>query len=125
MGLLGIIFKVVAAVVLVVVGLGAYLYFTDANVQAKVTDRASDPDCPATASTCSVTVTPNLAPFYHYKTNVDRQYWTIVCPGYTVDFRLQTHAMTVKDRDGKVVYESGHPPAITPDLVRCAGLPAA
>src|SRR5437870_4964716 len=112
MGLIHIVFTVVSAIVLIVVGLGAYLYFTDADVHAKITARDSGSACPVTASTCVIGVTPDLLPFYHYSTKLDRSYWQFACQGYGVDFHLQTHKITVKKSDGTIVYDSDHPPGL-------------
>ena len=121
MGLLGIVVKVVGALVLVLVGLGAFLYFTDYEAKATVTDRASDSACPPGAASCSVTVTPKLLPSYHYTTKIDRQYWQVVCVGYQVQFRVQTHAYRVFDQAGTLVYDSRDPGAANVNaLLKCA-----
>jgi len=120
MGVVGLVVKIVGALVLVVAALGAYLYFTDYEARAAVTDRASDAACPASASQCSVTVTPKLFPTWHYATKVDRQYWQVVCVGYEVHFRVQTHALQVFDKSGTLVYDSKDPNSVNAAaLLKC------
>ncbi len=95
MGLLKGIFTIVAVVVLAVVGIGAYLYFTDYAAQATVTERGSD----------HVVVTPKLLPSYHYRVALDSTTASVVCVGYQVEFHVNTHALKVTDATGVVVYE--------------------
>lgn len=121
MGLIGILVKVVGAIVLIVVGLGAYLYFTDYEANAAVTGRASDAECPPTADSCAITVTPKIAPMWHYSKQVDRSAWQVVCVGFTVDFRLQTHEVKVYDQAKTLVYDSTDPNATNlAALAKCA-----
>ena len=121
MGLLKIVFRVVALVVLVVIGLGAFLYFSDYDAKATVTDRGSD------AQGDFVTVTPKLLPGYHYTyhfTSSDDQYAPYVCKGYNVDFHVQTHKMRVTTSSGTVVYDSQQQPGIGTlgAALRCSAL---
>ncbi|MFA5860550.1 MAG: hypothetical protein WDA16_02535 [Candidatus Thermoplasmatota archaeon] len=104
MGLLGTIFKIVAVIVLLVVGLGAYLYFTDYAANATVTSRASQTECGGD-SDCWVEVTPTIYPF-HYKKTLDVQTWGVVCVGYKVTFHLQTQHYQVFDKANTLIYDS-------------------
>jgi hypothetical protein len=117
-GLLGIAFKIVAAVVLIVVGLGAFLYFTDYEAKATITETGRD------GGGSYAVVTPRIAPFYDHKQKLDDQSAQFVCEGYEVTFRLQTRALKVYDRDGDLVYDSTRAAPLSPtaDLVRCGAL---
>lgn len=118
MGLLGIVVKVVGAIVLLVVGIGAFLYFTDYEAKATITETGRD------AGGAYVVATPRIAPFYDYKQKLDDQSAQFVCKGYEVTFRLQTHALKVYDRDGNLVYDNKRSTPLSPtaDLVRCGTL---
>lgn len=113
MGLLGTLFKVVGAVLLVLLGLGAYLWFTDYAAQATVTERSSA--CPPG----EVVVTPRLFPTLEHRTTIECSTWQFVCVGYEVEFRVQTKAYKVMDGDGRVVYDSKTGEADTVGLARC------
>jgi hypothetical protein len=98
MGLLKGILSVVGILILALVGIAAFLYFTDYTAQATVTDRGSD----------FAIVTPKLVPTWHYKVALDSGTARFVCKGYQVEFHVQTHDMTVKDAQGRVVYQQTH-----------------
>ena len=112
-GLLGTILKVVGVALLVLVGLGAYLWFTDYAAQASITDRSSA--CPPG----EVVVTPKLLPSYDHRTALECSVWSFVCVGYEVEFRLQTKQYKVMDESGRVVYDSRTGEADTVGLARC------
>jgi hypothetical protein len=119
MGLFRLLFTLVAAVVLIVVGIGAYLYFTDYAAKATITDRGSA--CPPG----SITITPALLPSYHYATTLDCSIFPFVCKGYDVTYHVQTKQYQVKSGD-KVVYDSATGQKDTVGLAQCAasnGLP--
>lgn len=99
MGLVGTVFKVVAAVVLVAIGLFSYLYFTDYAAQASVTDRSTD--CPPG----EIEVTPKLMPNVHHKLALDCDVHRVVCTGFDVTYQLQTKRTIVRDGD-RVLYDS-------------------
>lgn len=117
MGLLGTVFKIVAILVLAVVGLGAYLWFTDYEAEAVVTDKGSE------GGRYYIVLSPKLIPT-EIRQDLDRQSWEVVCEGYQVTYRIQTQQYRVYDRSGDLVYdsESGLADAIAP--VRCAALGA-
>lgn len=111
-GLLGTILKIVFAIVLVIVGLGAYLWFTDYGAQATVTDRSAQ--CPPG----EVVVTPKLLPSYDHKTSLDCGVWQFVCKGFDVTFHVQTKAYQVKEGD-RVIYDSKTGATDTVGLAKC------
>lgn len=115
MGLLGAIFKGVAILVLAVVGLSAYLWFTDYEAQATVTQKGSD------AGGSYIILRPKLVPT-DIRQDLDRQSWEFVCEGYGVTYRIQTERYQVRDTQGRLVYDSeeGLTDAFAP--VRCATL---
>lgn len=102
MGLFGIIWKILALLILAVVGLGAYLYFSDYEASATVVERSSDPNDPW------VEIEPDL-PFlkaYRYRATLTQDQWTFVCEGYEVHFRVKSQVFQVFDLDGDLVYDS-------------------
>lgn len=113
MGLLGTLVKAVGAVLLVLVGLSAFLWFTDYGAQAAVTDRSER--CPPG----EIEVTPKLWPAYSHRTALDCGVWPFVCEGYAVTFHVQTKEYVVRDGSGRVVYESATGEADTVGLARC------
>lgn len=117
MGLLKVIFSVVGLLVLAVVGLGAYLYFTDYEASGTVTEKGSDENGDY------VVIRPKLIP-YDVKQSVDGSAAQFVCVGYQVTFRIQTEHYQVLDRAGRLVYDSeeGLTDAFSP--TRCALLGA-
>lgn len=112
MGLLSVLWKVVALVVLAVVGLGAYLYFTDYEAKASVTEKGRD------GGGDYVVVTPSLFPYDHkkYLSSDEAQF---VCKGYEVTFRLQTQHFRVFDDRGTLVYDSQEGLRDRAALLRC------
>jgi hypothetical protein len=114
MGLIGGLFKAVGFVVLVLVGLGAYLYFTDYAVEATITDKGSD------AGGDYVVVTPELAP-YDIRQEVEPEAVQFVCEGYRVTYRIQSGVTHVYDREGRLVWDSenGLNDALRTLLTRC------
>lgn len=114
MGLIGGLLKLVGFLVLVLIGLGAYLYFTDYEVQATVTETGQD------ESGNYVIVTPDLAP-YAIRQDVEPEAAAFVCTGYKVTYRLQSHFTQVFDREGRLVWDSdnGLNDALATLLTRC------
>lgn len=117
MGLLGTVFKIVALVVLAVIGLGAFLYFTDYGAEATITEKGRD------AEGDYVVLKPRLIP-YEVKQRLDGQSAQFVCEGYGVTYHIQTEKYQVRDGEGRVVYDSeaGLTSAFSP--ARCALLGA-
>ena len=100
MGLIGIVLKVAGAIVLVVVGIAAYLYFTDYEARATITDRSA-------TSPCFAVVTPRLAPWIDYRAELSCDEARFVCEDYQVRYRVQTKAFKVLAQDGRtIVYDS-------------------
>ncbi len=99
MGLIGRVFSLIGFLVLVLVGLGAYLYFTDYEVDATVTSRESD------GSTNFITVTPNKFP-YDVKQEVNNEAYQFVCEGYAVKYRVASGFTSVYDRENDLVWDS-------------------
>lgn len=116
MGLLGIIAKVVGAVLLVVVGIGAYLYFTDYEAKATITETTTE------GNQHYAFVTPNLIPTWHYKAAIPDDAAAFVCKGYKVHFRLQSNALQVFDEsDSTLIYDSTTGKINQVEAFRCAG----
>lgn len=114
-GLLGIVFKVVAAIVLIVVGIGAYLYFTDYEAKATITETGKDAGGPYAV------VTPGLAPWIHHKASIPSEIAPFVCKGYHVRFHLQTRDLRVFDAAEKtLVYDSKTGEVNKVEALRCA-----
>lgn len=115
MGLLKIIFAVLGVVILAVVGLGAYLYFTDYEAKGTVTQKGSD------SNGAFVVIRPDLIP-RDIKQSVDANAAQFVCVGYQVSYRIQSGHYQVLDTRGRLVYDSvdGLNDAFAP--TRCAVL---
>jgi hypothetical protein len=120
-GLVKTLFTIVAAVVLILVGIAAYLYFTDYAAHATVTGKGSD------AQGDYVVVTPALLPTWHYTYHFSSdqdKYAPFVCTGYDVAFHVQTHQMQVRDATGRIVYDSNAQPdyaQLVANALRCNG----
>ena len=99
MGLLGIIWKIVAITFLAIIGLGAYLYFSDYEAKATVTEHGED------AGGTFVVIRPKLVPFDH-KEYLDRETWNVVCKGYAVQFKLKSAEYRVFDATNDLIYDS-------------------
>lgn len=123
MGLFKWIGRLVGLALLAVVFLGAYLYFTDAAVEATVTERGSD----------YAVVTPKLVPTWDYRVALDPSVARVVCEGYEVEFHVQSHDLIIYKDKGKpsevVVYSDvgGKKTQNTNENLRCGatntGLP--
>lgn len=110
-GVVKIVFSIVGLLILAVIGLGAYLYFTDYAAQATVTEKQGN----------DVTITPKLWPGYHYKTTLDSNTAAFVCKGYQVSFHVNTHHYLVYDAAGALVYDSEKGLVNQGAALRCAG----
>lgn len=113
MGLLGGILKVVGVLVLAVVGLGAYLWFTDYAAEGSITEKGRDADGDY------VVIRPRLIP-YDYRQPLDSDAAAFVCEGYGVTYRIQTGYYEVRDREGQVIYTSDDGLRSSLSPVRCA-----
>lgn len=110
MGLLKWIGRLLGLFVLAVVFLGAYLYFTDAAVEATVTEAGSN----------YAVVTPKLLPSYHYRVDLDSTTASVVCKGYQVEFRIQSKDLIVRDAGGDIVYSEKEGRKTTyPNALKC------
>lgn len=120
MGILKIVWRVFALLILAVVFLGAYLYFTDYEAKAVVEERGQD------AGGTYVVIKPKILPYSH-KTYLDRSTWDFVCEGYQVHFLVKSQHYSVYDKDGDLVYDSKTDETNTSAAIRCAagntGLP--
>lgn len=116
MGLLRVVFKVVGVLVLALIGLTAFLYFTDYEADATITQKGRD------EGGDYVVIHPRLIPT-DLKQHVDAQAAQFVCVGYKVTFRVQSQHYRVLDQRDRLVYdsESGLNDAFSP--ARCSGLP--
>lgn len=113
MGLLGKVFGVLGFLILVLVGLAAYLYFTDYEAKATVTDKGQDENGPY------VVVTPNLLRFLDVEHSLTQEQANFVCVGYEVAFRVQTKHFQVFDDRGTLVYDSEDGLQDSEALLRC------
>lgn len=113
MGLLSLVFKIVAAVVLVVVGLGAYLYFTDYEAKATIESKGED------AEGDYIVIQPRLVPKSFTK-HLDAGTADYVCEGYEVSFRVQSQEYKVFDTKGRLVYDSVDGLQNAASLAQCA-----
>lgn len=112
MGLVGLVLKIVGVLILALVGLAAFLYFTDYAVEGEITEKGSD------SSGSYVVIRPKLIP-YDYKQAIDSNSAQFVCEGYQVTYRIQSGHYVVADRSGRTVYDSedGLTDAFSP--IRC------
>jgi hypothetical protein len=99
MGLLKGIVSLVGLLVLAVVGLGAYLYFTDYEAAGTITEKGRD------AEGSYVVIRPKLVP-YDIRQPLDSDAARFVCEGYEVRYRIQTQYYEVRDDNGRLVYDS-------------------
>lgn len=116
MGLLGIVFKVVGIVILAVIGLAAFLWFTDYQAEGEITEKGRD------STGDYVVIKPKLIP-RDIRQDLDSNAASFVCVGYKVTYRIQSQHYQVLDADGRLVYDSkdGLNDAFSP--VRCSTLP--
>lgn len=110
-----LVFGIVGFLILAVIGLGAYLYFTDYAAQASITDKGTD------AQGDYVVVTPKLWPAYHYAQHLDSNTAAFVCKGYQVDFHVNTKHYLVYDASHTLVYDSDQGLVNQGAALRCAG----
>lgn len=117
MGLFGIVWKVIALAVLAIIGLGAYLYFTDYEVSATVVDRSDSRNDPW------VTIQPDMSALssYRYKADLSSEAWQVVCVGYNVKFHVKSQDYKVYDRDGTLIYDSASGNLDLQRAAACAG----
>lgn len=115
MGLIGGILKIVALILLALVGLSAFLWFTDHEAQATITEKGRD------GGGDYVVIRPKLIP-YDYKQPLDASSAAFVCEGYDVTYALQSGHYKVMDEEGRLVYDSneGLTDAFSP--LRCSVL---
>ncbi|HEX2022247.1 MAG TPA: hypothetical protein VHH36_06005 [Candidatus Thermoplasmatota archaeon] len=113
MGLLKIVWRVVAVLVLAAVFLGAYLYFTDYEAKATVTQRGQD------SGGTYVLIKPDVLPYTH-KAYLDKSTWDFVCEGYRVGFHVKSADYQVFDKDGELVYDSKSGETNFSAAARCA-----
>lgn len=102
MGLFGFLWKVVALAILAVIGLGAYLYFTDYEVSATIVERGDGSNNPY------IVIQPDLPAIssYRYRTELDPDTHRFVCEGYNVKFHVKSQAYKVYDAENRLVYDS-------------------
>ena len=112
MGIIGGVLKVVGLLILAVVGIAAFLYFTDYAAEAEIKEKGSDADGNY------VVIRPKLIP-RDFTQRIDSQAASFVCEGYQVTYRVQSGHYQVLDEQGRQVYDSneGLTDAFTP--IRC------
>lgn len=115
MGLIKGIVSVVGLLILAVVGLGAFLYFTDYEAQGTITQKGSD------SQGTYIVITPDAVP-YDVTQRLDGQAANFVCEGYKVTYKVQSQHYRVLDQQSRLVYDSktGLNDAFTP--VRCSSI---
>lgn len=115
MGLLKLIVRIVGILLLAIVGIAAFLYFTDYQAEATITEKGRDDGGDY------VVIRPRLIPM-DIRQEVDAQAASFVCVGYKVTYRIQSQQFQVLDQQGRLVYdsESGLNDAFAP--VRCGAL---
>jgi hypothetical protein len=114
MGLIKGIFTVVGILILAVVGLAAYLYFTDYAAQATITSKGTD------GSGAWVDVSPNLLKSQHFRQAISSDLADFVCVGYRVSFHVNTHHYQVFDARDVMVYDSATGEKNLGAAARCA-----
>jgi hypothetical protein len=82
-----------------VIGLGAFLYFTDYAAEGTITAKGRD------AEGDYVVIRPTIFP-REIAQHLDANAAQFVCEGYSVTYRLQTQHYQVKDAQGRLVYDS-------------------
>lgn len=114
MGLIKIVASIVGLLILAVIGLAAYLYFTDYEAEGTITEKGSD------SSGNYVVIRPKMIP-YDYRQALDANAARFVCEGYAVTYRIQSGHYTVSNEDGKLIYDSneGLVDGLTPALDGC------
>lgn len=109
MGLLKIVLSIVGTLVLAVIGLGIFLYVTDYEVQATITEKEGR----------EITIRPKIVPrdFQH---TLDSKIAPYVCEGYTVKYALRSGYYLVYDQQDELFYDSrdGQPDSVA-GLVPC------
>lgn len=115
MGLLKLISSIVGLLLLAVIGLGAFLWFTDYEAEATITEKGRD------STGDYVVIRPKIVP-YDYRQALDADAAAFVCEGYGVTYRIQSGHYTVRDTEGRMVYDSdtGLTDAFSP--LRCGTL---
>lgn len=117
MGLLGLVLKIVGVLILALIGLAAFLYFTDYAVEGEITEKGND------SNGAYVVIRPKLVP-YDYRQTIESSSAQFVCEGYQVTYRIRSGDYSVTDRSGRTVYDSedGLTDAFSP--IRCSLLGA-
>jgi len=94
------VLSIVGFVVLVFVGVGAYLYFTDYTASATVTQHSSDSGGYYVVATTKVLGQD----FKKYLSQVE---WKALCVGDFVQFAVQSHHVVIGDKEGgRIIYDS-------------------
>lgn len=117
MGLFKGIVSIVGLLILAVIGLGAFLYFTDYAAEGTVTEKGRD------AEGEYVVIRPKIIP-RDITQHLDAQAAQFVCEGYGVTYRIQTGHYQVTDTQGRLVYDSNEGLTDVFSPTRCALLGA-
>ena len=112
MGLIKGIFTILGILVLALVGLAAFLWFTDYEAEATVTDKGQD------AEGHYIVVTPSLFS-YDVRHPLTSDQASFVCIGYRVTYRIQTGYFQVFDDRDVLVYDSENGLQNTGAALRC------
>jgi hypothetical protein len=115
MGLIGLVVKILGVLILAVVAIGAFLWFTDYEAEATITDKGRD------AEGDYIVLRPKIYP-RDVTHHIDAEAAQFVCEGYQVGYRLQTKHTTVRDAEGRVVYDSENGLTDLFSPIRCSGL---
>lgn len=98
-GLIKLVISIVGLLILAVVGLAAYLYFTDYEADGTITEKGRDGEGDY------VVIKPRLLP-YDVKQHVDSNAAQFICQGYQVTFKVQSQHYRVLDTQDRVIYDS-------------------
>ena len=116
MGLFKVITSILGLLALAIIGLGAYLYFTDYAVEGTIVERGSD------ANGSYVVVSLKTIP-RDVQQSVDANAARFLCEGYEVSYRVQSQFTEVRDRNGRPIYNSDDGLLLDPlNLTDCSRL---
>lgn len=99
MGVLGIVWKVLTLVILALIFLVAYLYFSDHTVEGEIV--ATDPDANPPWADAKLGLLG-----YTHRAQLDDAAADFVCVGYKVYYGVRSETLRVEDKTGATIYDS-------------------